>query len=132
LVLAAGGLAAIGIFPNHLFPLLWVSPLLIVVSLRTLFGQSHILSGVRTGDWRRVVSWAMAALICGFFWEMWNTYSLAKWRYSIPFVHRFKLFEMPILGYAGYLPFGMECAVIIQLVADHFRDRARTEVPVMP
>jgi hypothetical protein len=43
---------------------------------------------------------------------MWNFYSLAKWKYSIPFVHRFEIFEMPVLGYFGYLPFGLECAVI--------------------
>jgi hypothetical protein len=31
----------------------------------------------------------------------------------------FHLFEMPILGYAGYLPFGLECAVIIDFVMEH-------------
>jgi hypothetical protein len=45
---------------------------------------------------------------------MWNFYSLAKWKYSIPFVERFHLFEMPILGYAGYLPFGLECAQVAE------------------
>jgi len=43
---------------------------------------------------------------------MWNYFSLAKWEYSIPFVHRFLIFEMPLLGYAGYLPFGLECTVV--------------------
>jgi hypothetical protein len=37
---------------------------------------------------------------------------MAKWEYTLPFVHRFRIFEMPVLGYAGYLPFGLECAVI--------------------
>jgi hypothetical protein len=27
------------------------------------------------------------------------------------------VFEMPILGYAGYLPFGLACALAAQLVA---------------
>jgi hypothetical protein len=52
---------------------------------------------------------ALAALFCGFFWELWNVGSLAHWQYSIPFVQRFHLFEMPLLGYAGYLPFGLAC-----------------------
>jgi len=26
------------------------------------------------------------------------------------------IFEMPALGYAGYLPFGLECAVIGELI----------------
>jgi hypothetical protein len=47
---------------------------------------------------------------------MWNAGSLAHWTYSIPFVQRFMIFEMPVLGYAGYLPFGLECAVIGELI----------------
>ncbi len=43
---------------------------------------------------------------------MWNYYSLAKWEYGVPFVQKYLVFEMPILGFAGYLPFGLECAVI--------------------
>jgi hypothetical protein len=48
---------------------------------------------------------------------MWNTYSLARWTYSVPLVHRFQIFEMPLLGYAGYLPFGLECVVAGELLA---------------
>ena len=111
-LLAAGaGLAGIGLFPDLLFPLLWVAPLLVSTSLLQLYGKPHIFSKGAAGDWRPVVSAALAALVCGFFWEMWNFYSLARWTYSVPLVHRFQLFEMPLLGYAGYLPFGLECAV---------------------
>jgi hypothetical protein len=60
----------------------------------------------------------LAAVICGFFWEMWNSFSLAQWRYSIPFVHRFEIFAMPLLGYAGYLPFGLECAAVRDVMED--------------
>jgi hypothetical protein len=116
LVLAAVGLFGIGVWPNYLFSLLWLSPLLILVSLQALMKEGHILSGIAGGDWRLVVSSALAALVCGWFWEMWNYWSLAKWIYCIPFVDRFKIFEMPILGYAGYLPFGLECAVIGELL----------------
>jgi len=110
------GLSCIGVWPNYLFSLLWISPLIIIVSLQTLMGEKHILSEMADGYWSPVITSALAALLCGFFWEMWNYYSLARWEYCIPFVNRFKIFEMPILGYAGYLPFGLECAVIGGLV----------------
>jgi hypothetical protein len=100
-----------------LFPLLWLSPLLIVGSLQAWKGEHQIFAEMAAGDWRRAATAAAAALLCGFFWEMWNLYSLARWEYSIPLVHRFQLFEMPILGYAGYLPFGLECLVIGDLLA---------------
>ena len=116
LVISGIGLMCIGIWPDYLFPLLWISPLIIIISLQALTGEKHILSELAAGHWSPVVSSAIAALFCGFFWEMWNHYSLARWEYSIPFVYGFKIFEMPVLGYAGYLPFGLECAVIGELV----------------
>jgi hypothetical protein len=121
LALSGIGLGCIGVWPNYFFSLLWISPLIIIISLQTLWGEKHILSDMVAGHWNRVISSASAALMCGFFWEMWNYYSLAKWEYSIPFVHRFKIFEMPILGYAGYLPFGLECAVIGELLEQRLK-----------
>jgi hypothetical protein len=35
-------------------------------------------------------------------------------------VDRFPVFEMPLLGYAGYLPFGLEIALIGDEVDLHF------------
>jgi len=70
---------------------------------------------------------ALAALICGLLWELWNFGSLAKWHYSIPYVQRYYLFEMPLLGYAGYLPFGIACALAMDPVARSIERR-----PVWP
>ena len=116
LALACIGLAGIGVWPDLLYPLLWVAPLVIITSIQTLTGQRTIFSPIADGNWRRICLLAISALICGFFWEMWNYKSSAKWLYTVPFVNRFKIFEMPLMGYAGYLPFGLECAVIGDLV----------------
>ncbi len=115
LLLSCLGLLAIGHWPNYLFPLVWVGPLLVVISLQELAGRPTVLSSLAQGDWRGVWIPALAALICGFFWELWNWKSLAHWEYAIPFVQWFQLFEMPLLGYAGYLPFGLECVAIADL-----------------
>ena len=121
LTLAAACLAGIGLKPNYLFPFLWVAPLLILVCLQTLMKAPHIFSEMAAGDWSGAVAAALAAIICGVFWEMWNFFSLAKWEYSIPLVHRFQIFEMPLLGYAGYLPFGLECAAIGDMLGKLFK-----------
>ena len=121
LLISGAGLGLIGVWPDYFFALLWVSPLLIIISLQALMGESHVFAGIARGDWRLVVSSALAALSCGFFWEMWNYYSLSKWEYAIPFVHRYRIFEMPILGYAGYLPFGLEIAVIGKMLESIFQ-----------
>ena len=58
-------------------------------------------------------------------------HSLAKWKYNVPFVHRVQLFEMPILGYAGYLPFGLECAIIADMILDRGKKKRKNN-PVTP
>jgi hypothetical protein len=116
LALAAAGLMGLGVWPNLLFPLVWLAPVLVVVCLQILQGRPTIIAPLSRGDWRLMWTAALAALVCGLFWELWNWQSLAHWTYTIPYVDRFHLFAMPLLGYAGYLPFGLECLVIANLV----------------
>lgn len=112
LFVACIGLGGIGVWPDYFFPLLWLAPLLILTAFRQMRGEATIFTPATQGDWHRIAVLMTAALVCGFFWELWNLHSLAKWIYQVPFVYRWKLFEMPALGFAGYLPFGLECAVI--------------------
>ncbi|GJL63999.1 MAG: hypothetical protein NPIRA04_26530 [Nitrospirales bacterium] len=117
LLVAAGlGLVGIGIWPKILFPLLWLSPLLMLLAVQIFQGGDSILRRLRHGDWRLVTIPALSGLICGFFWELWNSQSLAHWKYAIPYLHAGQVFEMPVLGYAGYLPFGLECLLCIHLL----------------
>ncbi|MBI5062156.1 MAG: hypothetical protein HZB87_01430, partial [Desulfatitalea sp.] len=116
LAAAAVGLILLGVFPDALFALLWVSPLLIITALQALGGHPTIFVPLVHGDCRPLVTAALAASICGFFWELWNIGSLARWQYAVPHVDRFHIFAMPLLGYGGYLPFGLECLVVGVLV----------------
>ena len=121
LIISGTGLALTGVFPELLFPLLWVSPLVIFLSVQYLMHEEVFFSSVFEGDWREVVIYSLSALVCGFFWEMWNAGSLARWTYSIPYVGGFKIFDMPLPGYGGYLPFGLECAVASHLIGKVFK-----------
>lgn len=123
LVLGAGALAGLALWPERLFPLVWVGPLLVLVALQALADERHVLSRLPRGDWRPLWLPALAALVCGFFWEMWNYKSLAHWEYAIPYAHRFQIFEMPLLGYAGYLPFGLTCASVVDFLLPPRRRR---------
>jgi len=114
-VVATAGLLGIGLWPTYLYPLVWVAPLLLITGLEWVWGQPTIFTNVTRGDWYVPGVAALSALICGLFWEMWNSQSLAHWQYAVPFVHRFQIFEMPLLGYAGYLPFGLECLAVADL-----------------
>jgi hypothetical protein len=111
---AAGllGLSGIVFAPQYTYPLLWLSPLMAFLLVQILLGEPCVLDRLRTGNWSLVFRFAMAALVCGLAWETWNYYAVAKWVYAVPWVHRFQIWEMPLLGFAGYLPFGVECAAV--------------------
>jgi hypothetical protein len=50
----------------------------------------------------------LGSLTCGIFWEWWNFYSYPKWYYTIPYLDFYRIYEMPVAGYLGYIPFGFE------------------------
>ena len=89
----------------------------ILAGLQPLLLGESLLTPLARGDWRPALQPALAALICGFLWESWNVGSLAKWHYSIPFVQRFPLFEMPVAWLLGLSTLRVECALIMRLVA---------------
>jgi hypothetical protein len=49
-------------------------------------------------------------------WESWNFYSLPKWVYHTPGAQFLHVFEMPLLGYAGYIPFALELFALKSLL----------------
>jgi hypothetical protein len=52
-----------------------------------------------------------AALAAGFGWELVNYWSLTKWQYTIHPEWR-RLFEMPLAGYAGFVPFAFSTLAV--------------------
>lgn len=124
-LLAAALLAATAAWPAGLYPILWVAPLMLLCALAARRGGRQIFGLLRGEDWTVPAAAALAGLVCGFFWEMWNAFSLLRWVYHIPGVDRFRVFEMPLLGYLGYLPFGLLCSAVGDLVRELFAARPR-------
>jgi len=79
-------------------------------------GNRSLFEFTRRRDWRPVVALWVGCLICGFFWELWNFWSYPRWVYDVPFVGVLKVFEMPLLGYGGYLPFALELFALYHLM----------------
>ena len=110
--LAAAGLTGIVFVPDFAYPLLWLSPLAVFLLVQFLMREKCVLDPLADGDWSVFIRFAVASLVCGFCWETWNYYAFAKWVYAVPWVHGFQIWEMPVAGFAGYLPFGVECAAV--------------------
>jgi hypothetical protein len=109
-------LALLLLFPRYFFPLLWISVFFIIEPLNVWLGNRTLAGYTAKGNWRPILTLWAGVLVCGFFWEMWNYYSYPKWIYHVPFVDFAKIFEMPLLGYGGYLPFSMELFSLYHLV----------------
>lgn len=101
-------LFAVLLFPRYCFPLVWIGVYLVLDSINYLRNSPALFHFLARGDLRPFLELALGSLTCGFFWEFWNWLALPKWVYTIPFVNFPKLFEMPLPGYLGYLPFGLE------------------------
>jgi len=96
------------ILPKFTFPLVWASFFFLLDPINYLHKQPSIIKHLKDRSLTIPLSLMLAGLIAGFFWEFWNYWAIPKWFYNIPYVGFFKLFEMPLLGYLGYLPFALE------------------------
>ncbi len=103
-------------WPRYFFPFVWLSIYFIIEPINIWLGHRSMGEYTAQGNWRPILALWIGALICGFFWEMWNYLAFPKWIYHIPFVDFLHIFEMPILGYGGYLPFSLELFALYHLV----------------
>ncbi len=96
---------------------LWVSMLLLLDPINAAAGRPSILRDWRAGRWGRTLALMAGGATCGLLWEFWNYWSATKWVYDLPFLgdlERYRYFEMPLVGFLGFLPFGPTCWVMFQ------------------
>jgi len=104
------------IFPHIFFPFMWISIYFIMEPVNVWLGNRNLATWTARGDWRPVLTLWVGVLITAFFWEMWNYFSYPKWVYHVPWGQFLHIFEMPLLGYGGYLPFALELYAIYHFV----------------
>ena len=125
-------LAVMLIWPNIFFPFIWLSLYFILEPINIWLGNRSLAQWTEQGDWRPVVSLWLGVLLTAFFWEMWNYYSYPKWIYHVPWGGRLHVFEMPLLGYGGYLPFALELYALYHWVSGLFGGKKTDYIKVAP
>lgn len=91
---------------------LWLSLLLLLDPINDRFGAPSLIGDWREGRWGRTLALMAGGGICGLWWEAWNWFALTKWTYDLPFLgplEGWRYFEMPLVGFLGFFPFGPEC-----------------------
>ncbi|MBK9257849.1 MAG: hypothetical protein IPM42_20535 [Saprospiraceae bacterium] len=120
IVISLLSLIGSGLFPNELFFSLWLTPAILIGLVLDKLGIWTPIRSIGQGNWRPTLVFALTYLAAGLCLECENYFSgvhdgqtitfteaPAYWQYNLPYVNDFHLFEMPILGFFGYMPFGI-------------------------
>ena len=124
-------LALLLVWPRIFFGFIWLSVYFILEPINVWLGNRSLAHWTRNGDWRPVIALWLGVLLTAFFWEMWNYYSYPKWVYHVPWGNWLHVFEMPLLGYGGYLPFALELYALYHLVSGLWRDEKAEYIKVV-
>ena len=99
------------IWPStYMTPLVWMGFAFMLDPIMGRFGERSFLSEFFMGYHRSMPMMFLAGAICGILWEYWNFWATTKWHYDIPraYLGHVKLFEMPVFGFLGFMPFAVE------------------------
>ena len=101
------------VFPSpYLAAPVWLGFVLFLDPINYLWGEKSIFKDWATGKRQTLYTLFASGLICGILWEFWNYWAEAKWKYAIPLAGGFKIFEMPAIGYLGFLAFACEVYIM--------------------
>ncbi len=112
LMLGAATLVLPLVWPDYAFPLVWLAFIFLLDPFCNLMGGESLMVRGASGELRELYCLAAAGLLCGLWWEMWNYPAGGKWIYTLPVLNSWRIFEMPVPGYLGFIPFALECRVM--------------------
>lgn len=125
-------------FPFLLFPMLWLGPAIILGLVLDFIGLWTPFKPIaEKGNWSPLALVALAGLFQGFLWEGTNYFSASHhpfaadvpgyWIYSLPYVNVLHIFEMPLLGFFGYMPYAVFCWIFWLVIAYLFNTPEKFE-----
>jgi hypothetical protein len=97
------------------FPLVWLGFIFLLEPLNYRLGNRSFIGEWERGRWQAFWSWITAGFAAGFFWEFFNFWAGSRWEYHLPYLNFGRVFEMPVLGFTGFLPFALEVFAFLQL-----------------
>ena len=111
---------------SYLFGAVWLGFIFFLEPINCRLGSESLWKDLRQGRVSRLKTLLVSGFICGLFWEFWNYWAQARWVYTVPILPEWKMFAMPLVGYLGFPPFGVECFALFAFLApfiNRFRRR---------
>ncbi len=105
---------------SYLWGFVWIGWFFLLEPFNYRRGAQSIFRDWERGQLARTLQLFAAGIVCGLLWEFWNMWAFTKWIYIFPFGHGYKYFEMPLIGFLGFLPFALDYFVMFHFVASLF------------
>lgn len=100
-------------FPSPYFAILvWTGFIFLLDPINYLNQEKSVFRYLESGSLNVFLSLFLSGLWCGILWEFWNFWAIGKWIYTVPILENVKLFEMPVVGYFGFMVFAVEVCVM--------------------
>jgi len=104
------------VFPKIFFPLVWLGFIFLLEPINYRINENSLYSDLEKGRAGRIYSWLAAGFAAGILWELLNFWSSSRWEYSLPYLNFGRIFQMPVFGYGGFLPFALEVFALWSLI----------------
>lgn len=111
--------------PGLFFPLIWLCFMFLLEPVNYWLKNESLLVDQERKDWSRIWSWILAGLVAGFLWELFNFWAGSHWEYSLPYLDFWRVFQMPVFGYTGFMPFALEVFIFFQLLSKIYKELER-------
>lgn len=112
-------------WPGLFFPLVWLCFMFLLEPVNYWLKNESLLVDQERKDWSMIWSWILAGLVAGFLWELFNFWAGSHWEYSLPYLDFWHVFQMPIFGYTGFMPFALEVFILYQFLSRIYREFKR-------
>ena len=115
--------------PRLFFPLVWLGFVFLLEPVNYRRGRPSFLRDLEGGRRRPIASWMLAGLAAGLIWEFLNWWSGSHWEYHIPYLNFGRIFQMPIFGFGGFVPFALEIFALDAFLLGAY-DKIRSRAPL--
>jgi len=112
----------------YLFGPVWIGFVFFMEPINYFIGAKSLFRELENGRLNKLFSLFLAGVICGFLWEFWNYWAATKWLYTLPFLNEPKIFEMPLFGFLGFLPFAIEIYVMWEFAVRILKFNSHKEI----
>jgi hypothetical protein len=106
---------------GYCWAFVWVGFVLWLEPINYRRGAQSLFRDWEYGDLSRTLQLALAGVLCGLLWEFWNFWAYTKWVYIFPApLREIRYFEMPVLGFLGFIPFALEYFAMFHFVSGFY------------